>query len=266
MSKRLKKQKDGAEELVKDNSPVIFQKSKLKSPVLINVRHKLNEKQKVILQTAMDNKTKMVAIDGLWGTSKSWLAILASLQLLNEKKVDSIIYIRNPVESSSTGKVGFLPGGIEEKTGPYNAILFDKLDEFLDSGDIERLKKENRIECQPLGFVRGKSWNCKAIIVDEAASLTFDDLLLIASRCGERCKLFIIGDSINQNDIGNKSGYERFLSFFRDQESMENGVFVFDLKAKEDIVRSGFLRFVMEKTNVIKRYADGSSNEPMFLG
>lgn len=264
MSKKLRKQKIETDEVKKDTSPVIFQKSKLKSPVAINIRHKLNEKQKVVLQAAMENQTKMIAIDGLWGTSKSWLAVLASLQLLNEKKVDSIIYIRNPVESSSTGKVGFLPGGIDEKTGPYNAILFDKLDEFLDASDIERLKKENRIECQPLGFIRGKSWNCKAIIVDEAASLTFDDLLLIASRCGERCKLFIIGDSINQNDIGNKSGFIRFLSFFRDQESMDNGVYVFDLKDKEDIVRSGFLRFIMEKTNVIKRYEVGSSNEPMF--
>lgn len=265
MSKKSKKKQVVTDETLDktDNSPVIFQKSKLKVPVSINVRHQLKEKQKVILQTAMDNNTKMVCIDGLWGTSKSWLAIMAALQLLNEKKVDSIIYIRNPVESSSTGKVGFLPGGIDEKTGPYNAILFDKLDEFLPSQDIDRLKKEGRIECFPLGFIRGKSWNCKAIIVDEAASLTFDDLLLISSRCGERCKLFIVGDSINQNDIGNKSGFSRFLDFFRDSESMDNGVYVFDLKDKEDIVRSGFLRFIMEKTKVIKKIEDAEV-EPMF--
>ncbi len=264
MSKKSKKKQD-IESTVEttDNSPVIFQKSKLKVPVTISVRHKLNEKQKVILQTSMDNDTRMVCIDGLWGTSKSWMAILAALQLLNEKKVDSIIYIRNPVESSSTGKVGFLPGGIDEKTGPYNAILFDKLDEFIETPDIARLKKEARIECFPLGFIRGKSWNCKAIIVDEAASLTFDDLLLISSRCGERCKLFIVGDSINQNDIGNKSGFARFLDFFRDDESKNNGVFVFDLKDKEDIVRSGFLRFIMEKTKVIKKAGDAEI-EPMF--
>jgi predicted ribonuclease YlaK len=271
MAKKNKRKKEDAGLEVtesQDTSPVVFQREKLKTPVSINIRHKLNEKQKVILQTAMQNESRMIMIDGLWGTSKSWLAILASLQLLNAKKVDSIIYIRNPVESSTTGKVGFLPGGLEEKTAPYNAILFDKFEEFLDVHDVDRLKKDNRIECYPLGFLRGKSWNCKAIIVDEAASLSFDDLMLIASRCGERCKIFFVGDSINQNDIGSKSGFARFCDIFRDNESKDNGCFVFDLKEVEDIVRGGFLRFIMEKTGVIKKfdkvYDPRDRREPMF--
>ena len=237
----------------KDLSPIVTQRPKISFSLNIKGRTDLTEKQKNILEVSMDKNTKCIFIDGLYGTSKSYMSVLASLNLLNAKKVDEIIFIRNPVESSTTGKIGFIPGSSDEKMAPYNAILFDKLEEMLSESDVQKLKKDNRINCYPVGFVRGRSWNCKAIIVDEASSMSWDDLFLTITRCGEFSKIFFIGDSANQNDIGSKSGFKKMFNLFNDQESRDFGVHCFELKDYSDIVRSGLLRFVMEKAGLIKK-------------
>jgi len=238
----------------KDKSILVPQREKVTFDLNIRERDDLTEKQKVIIETMLDKQTKCVFIDGYWGTSKSFLSVLSSLKLLNNKKIDGILYVRNLVEASRLGEVGVLPGSLEERTAPYNAILYEKLDEMLPKEQVKALIKDGRIECVPLSFVRGRSWNCKAIIVDEAASMSFDDLLLILSRCGPYTKIFVIGDSANQNDIGNQSGFRKMFETFDDLESKENGVFAFELRDSKDIIRSGFVRFLMEKTGIIKRF------------
>ena len=240
----------------KDKSNWVYQDSVLKTPVDIRCRYRLTERQNAILEVAADKGTKVVMIDGYWGTSKSMLSVLASLKLMNEKKLSGIVYIRNLIESTSSGKVGLLPGSLEERTAPYNAILFDKLSELIPKADVDRLKKEERIECIPVSFLQGKTFNRKAIIIDEAASMSYEDLLLAISRVGEHCKVFIIGDSTFQLTIGAKSGFRRFFDHFNDMESKEHGVYVFELKEQEDILRSGLLRWVMTKVGVIPRKAE----------
>lgn len=238
----------------KDKSLFVPQDDKIKFNLSIRERTDLTERQKVIIETMLDKTAKCVFIDGYWGTSKSYLSVLSALNLLNQKKVDGVLYVRNLVESSSTGEVGILPGSLEERCAPYNAILYEKLAELLPKEEIKKLTEDKRIECVPLSFVRGRSWNCKAIIVDEAASMSFDDLLLILSRCGQFTRIFVIGDSANQNDIGNKSGFRRMFELFDDMESKDNGVYCFELRNREDIVRSGFVKFLMEKTGIIKKF------------
>lgn len=235
-----------------DTSLKVSQRPKIPYTLSLKQRDDLTEKQKNIFEIAEQKNTKCIFIDGLYGTSKSYIAVMSALKLLNAKKVDEIIFIRNPVESSTTGKIGFIPGTSEEKMAPYNAILFDKLEEMLSESDVAKLKKDNRINCHPVGFVRGRSWNCKAVIVDEASSMTWDDLFLVLTRCGEFTRIFFIGDSVNQNDIGAKSGFRKMFDLFNDQESKDFGIHCFELREYTDIVRSGLLRFVMEKTGLIK--------------
>lgn len=250
-----------------DTSPKVSQRPKIPYALNLKERNDLTEKQKNIFEIAEQKNTKCIFIDGLYGTSKSYIAVMSALKLLNAKKVDEIIFIRNPVESSTTGKIGFIPGTSEEKMAPYNAILFDKLEEMLSESDVAKLKKDNRINCHPVGFVRGRSWNCKAVIVDEASSMTWDDLFLVLTRCGEFTRIFFIGDSVNQNDIGAKSGFRKMFDLFDDEESRNFGIHCFELREYSDIVRSGLLRFVMEKTGLIKNPDNKAlvRKEPMFL-
>lgn len=231
----------------------MWQDKKLNWKLAIRERYQFNERQKAILETALHKDTRCLFIDGVWGSAKTYLSVLAALKLLNTGRVDQILYIRNPVEASTTGKLGFIPGSSDEKMEPYCAPLFEKLEEMVPKPDLDRLEKEGRVKAIPLGFTRGRSWNCKAVIVDEASSMTWDDIMLLLSRCGEFTRIFFIGDSLNQNDLGgNKSGFRRMFQTFDDIESKENGVFTFELRETTDIVRSAFLRFCMRKTNVIK--------------
>ena len=236
-----------------DKSLYIQQNSKLKEELKIKERFDFTDKQKEIIERGMHKDTRCIMIDGLWGTSKSYLATLISLKLLSDKRIDQIMYVRNPIESSSSGKIGFIKGEISEKMAPYNEIFFNKLEELLSRQEIDKLEKEGRIACLPLGFTRGLSWNCKAIIVDEAASLSWDDILLLLTRCGEFTRIFLIGDSENQNDIGTKSGFKKIFDLFSDDESKQNGTFTYELKNKSDILRSGFVRFVMDKVGKAKK-------------
>jgi len=236
-----------AKRIIKDKSPKVPQKDKIDFDLKIRERTDLTEKQKLILDTSIDKGTKCVFIDGIYGSTKTWCCVLTALKLLNSKKCDRLLYLRNPVESSTTGKIGFLKGEAAEKMSPYEQPLLQKLDEFLSEGEIKRLRDDGRFECMPIGFVRGHSWNCKCVIVDEAASLTKDDIILLMSRVGEFTKIFFIGDSRNQNDIGSKSGFRHMFDLFNDEESKQNGVFCFEMKDAADILRSAFVRFVMTK-------------------
>jgi len=228
---------------VKDTSPIIPQRDKIKNLLSIHQRQ-LNEKQKQFLELAMDKSTKIVFVSGPAGTSKTYMAIYAALTLLNQRRVSDLIYIRSAVESSEA-KLGFLPGEAEDKMAPYLAPLLDKLTELLPKGDIDYLKKDGRVSSIPVGFLRGLNWNTKVIISDEAQNMTFKELFTLITRTGEFSKVFILGDP-EQSDINGKSGFVRMMSYFDDEESKVNGIQVFKF-TDDDIVRSGLVQFIIKK-------------------
>ena len=228
---------------IKDTSPVIPQRDKIKNLLSIHQRE-LNEKQKQFLDIAMDKNTKIMFVCGPAGTSKTYMAVYTALTLLNQRRVSDLIYIRSAVESSDA-KLGFLPGETEDKMAPYLAPLMDKLAELLPKGDVDALKKENRISSIPVGFLRGLNWNTKVIITDEAQNMTFKELFTLITRTGEFSKLFICGDP-EQSDINGKSGFLKMISYFDDEESRANGIQVFRF-TDDDIVRSGLVQFIIKK-------------------
>jgi len=228
---------------IKDTSPIIPQRNKIKSLLSIHQRQ-LNEKQQQFLELAMDKSTKIVFVSGPAGTSKTYMAIYAALTLLNQRRVSDLIYIRSAVESSEA-KLGFLPGEADDKMAPYLAPLVDKLTELLPKGDIDTLRKEDRISSVPVGFLRGLNWNAKVIISDEAQNMTFKELFTLITRTGEFSKMFILGDP-EQSDINGKSGFLKMLSYFDDDESKANGIQVFKF-TDDDIVRSGLVQFIIKK-------------------
>lgn len=227
----------------KDKSPIVPQNSKIKNELNIQERE-LTEKQKKFLELALDKETKIVFVSGPAGTSKTFLAVLASLKLLNQKRMSDIIYIRSAVESADS-KIGFLPGDGHEKLAPYMQPLVDKLCELLPKNDVEYLQKEGRLDSIPIGFLRGLNWNAKCIIVDEAQNITVKELITTITRTGEFSKVFILGDP-DQVDIGAKSGFTKIMDIFDDESSRENGIHTFKFD-EDDVVRSGLVKFIIKK-------------------
>lgn len=226
-----------------DRSPVIPQRPKFKSNLNI-YRRELTAKQQEFLALAADKSTKIIFVSGPAGSAKTYLSILQSLIMINEKRVSDLVYIRSAVECSDA-KLGFLPGEANDKMSPYIQPLLDKLTEFLPKNEIDVLLKEERVAGVPVGFLRGLNWNAKAIIADEAQNMTYKELLTLITRTGEFSKVFILGDP-EQSDINGKSGFIKMISQFDDEESRANGIHVFRF-TDDDIVRSGLVQFIIRK-------------------
>jgi phosphate starvation-inducible protein PhoH and related proteins len=250
MTKRRKTQRDISgeytkEEIKPDNTPIVHQNTKLKASLNIFERP-LTENQKKFMGLALSKEVNMLIVSGPAGTSKTYLAVLASLMLINKKKISDILYIRSVVESSDV-KMGYLPGEKDSKMSPYMQPLMDKLDELLPAHDVKRLQTEKRVESLPVGYLRGLNWNTKAIIGDECQNLTTKELITLMTRVGEFSKLFLVGDP-TQSDLNGKSvsGFKKIYDLFNDEESRQNGIYTFEF-TEEDIVRSALVRFIAKK-------------------
>ncbi len=225
-----------------DNSPSVHQKGVLKNPVPLR-ELPWTEKQRDLLELAADKHTQMIIIKGVAGTSKTATAVFSCLQALNDKKVSDIILIRSAVESTDN-KLGFLPGPIEFKVGPYLTPFYDKLDMFISPTSLKNLEADERISGSPISFLRGMDWQRKAIILDEAQSLSRKELLTFMTRIGKFCKVFVLGDE-TQCDIKN-SGFQEVFDLFRCEEAMMRGIFTVEF-TEDDVMRSDLCKFVSQK-------------------
>ena len=252
MSKKHKKNKNcnsannnqTEKDYLKDESPSVHQRGKLKINLNIRKRTDLTDNQKKFLELALDKNTKMMFVSGPAGTSKTFLAVMSVLQLLDDKKVSDLIYLRSIVESSEN-KMGYLPGTEAEKLSPYLQPLVDKLNELLPKNEVDFLLKEQRIQGQPINYLRGINWNAKVIILDEGQNATAKELTTLITRAGEFSKLFILSDP-EQNDLNGKSGLVKMMEIFNDEESIQNGILTFKF-TEEDIVRSVLVKFIVQK-------------------
>jgi predicted ribonuclease YlaK len=185
-------------------------------------------------------------VDGLWGTGKTSMALYYALEAIQSGEYDGIIYIRNPIESSNVARIGFLKGTKEEKMEPYGAPGYSLLYEFLDMQTTDFAKRYFEVEA--VGFIRGLNWDKKIVIVDEAENLSKEDMLLVMSRIKNNSKVIFVGDSF-QKDIRN-SGFEHMMELFSEEEDKEHGIYTFEFKSPEDIVRSDILRYIMTKVQM----------------
>jgi len=232
---------------IKDQSPIIPQRSKFKGELTITTRPDLTPKQLDLIDIILDKNVKMVFVKGPAGTTKSFLAVYASLKLIEDKKISDIIYVRSAVESASHS-LGYLKGDLPEKFSVYMEPLMDKLSELLPKNQIDILKKE-RVSGIPINFLRGANFNAKSIILDEAQNLNVKELTTFVTRIGQYSKAIILGDP-EQSDINGKSGFYKFFNLFNDSESRSNGIVTFEF-TEDDILRSELVKFIVKKLRML---------------
>jgi len=231
--------------ITQDTSPRVFQREKIN--FTLNLRGlDWTEKQKAFIDLATHKDTKVVFLSGPAGTSKSILAVYCALILLNSKKISDLIYVRTIVESASHS-MGTLPGDADQKLQFFTAVLNDKLEELLPAGDIKRLIADERVKGMPVNYLRGASYNAKAVIVDEAQNANFQEILTSLTRIGKFTKYFILGDPM-QTDLKHKehSGFKPMFDIFNTEESQKQGIYCVEF-GKEDIMRSEILRFIIDQ-------------------
>lgn len=233
---------------VLDRSPFIPQRAKLKNPLKINERQ-LTPKQQEFIDLARNKSTKLMLVSGPAGTTKTYLAVLASLLLMNDMKVSDIVYVRSIAESADI-KMGSLPGEKDDKLAPYKQPLIDKLEELLSVPDVKFLSSDGRIDGLPVNYLRGLNWNAKAIIADECQNMTKEEIVTLMTRIGEFSKVFLLGDP-GQSDIKSRSGFNYIFNGFNAEECRENGIVTFEF-TEDDILRSALVKFIIKRLKTLK--------------
>lgn len=214
----------------------------------ISHHFRLTPTQHRFYDTMMLPATKMGFVDGPAGTAKTYIAVLAALNMLRDREIDNIVYIRSIVESASKS-LGFLPGEMEEKFAPWSMPLVDKLDELIHPNVASNLLHKNYISCLPVNFTRGMTFRNSCVIVDEAQNLTKNELVTLLTRFGNHSKYMIVGDT-NQSDINDKGGFSKIYNAFDSQSCINEGINTFKFTG-DDIVRSKVLRFIVERLDTI---------------
>ncbi len=241
-----------------DRSPQVYQRDKLAYDIHVRTRNDLTARQLEFIDLVLDRKTKLVFVDGPAGTSKTFLSVYCGLLLLQKRSISDILYVRSIAESASKS-LGSLPGEMDDKMQPFLMPLMDKLDELLPRPEVDKLLKDKRIDASPINYLRGASFNARCIVSDESQNLDLKELTTLITRLGQFSKMVVAGDK-NQSDINGRSGFTRMFDLFNDQSSRDQGIHCFSF-TKDDIVRSGILRYIVERLETLAKPAHP---DPMF--
>lgn len=181
----------------------------------------LNAEQHFALHALLNPRIKLVTIQGVAGTGKTLLALAAALaQRRNYRQ----IFVTRPVIPLSNNDIGYLPGDVNDKIGPYMQSLWDNMNyikNLYPPSDknyrrIEEMFKNDKIAIAPLAYIRGRSLLKIFFIVDEAQNLTPHEVKTIISRAGDDTKIIFAGD-IHQIDTPYLDSQSNGLSFLIDR-------------------------------------------------
>ncbi len=153
--------------------------------------------QQQILIDAVAERSVVVAL-GPAGTGKTYLAVAKAVDALENGRVSRIVLSRPAVEAGEN--LGFLPGDVGEKLGPYLRPLYDALTERLGTKRLKALLAEGVIEIAPIAYMRGRTLNDCFIVIDEAQNCTYGQIKMLLTRLGWRSTMVLTGDP-DQTDL-----------------------------------------------------------------
>lgn len=138
------------------------------------------------------------------GSGKTYLAISAAVDALNEGTVERIILSRPAMEAGES--LGYLPGDMHEKMAPYLRPLYDALGDRMGGKRVRQLLDDGTIEIAPVGFMRGRTLNNAFVVIDEAQNCTYVQLKMLLSRLGWHSTMVVTGDPCQSDLLDGLSG------------------------------------------------------------
>jgi len=166
-----------------------------------------NREQTFALDLLLDPEIQLITLVGKAGTGKTLLALAAGLHQVADERLYERLLVTRPV--ISLGKeIGFLPGDLEEKMGPWMQPIIDNLDFLLGGGEAAGRGSSNRaprsnwtdlkgmglLDVEAISYIRGRSIPRQFMVVDEAQNLTPHEVKTIVTRVGEGTKIVLTGD------------------------------------------------------------------------
>ena len=166
-----------------------------------------NREQTFALDLLLDPEIQLITLVGKAGTGKTLLALAAGLHQVADERLYERLLVTRPV--ISLGKeIGFLPGDLDEKMGPWMQPIIDNLDFLLSGGEAAGRGSSNRaprsnwtdlkgmglLDVEAISYIRGRSIPRQFMVVDEAQNLTPHEVKTIVTRVGEGTKIVLTGD------------------------------------------------------------------------
>lgn len=202
-----------------------------------------DEEQECALDALSCPDIEMIALSGVAGTGKTFVALLSGLnQALKSGRLYDKVVVARPAIASGPD-IGYFPGDKEAKLSEWMNPIFDNLDAIIKNSNqrIEegfsrknaQSKKENLfskeslisqgiLELESVAHIRGRSLQRTFIIIDEAQNLRPWEMKTIITRCGEGTKIVFCGD-LEQIDTpyldSNSSGLAYLIDRFKDDEA-----------------------------------------------
>lgn len=157
--------------------------------------------QRVALDLLLDESVGIVSLGGKAGTGKSALALCAGLEAVLERRTQRKVVVFRPLYAVGGQQLGYLPGGADEKMGPWAQAVFDTLEGLASTEVIEEVLSRGMLEVLPLTHIRGRSLHDSFVIVDEAQSLERNVLLTVLSRLGTGSRVVLTHDVAQRDNL-----------------------------------------------------------------
>lgn len=203
----------------------------------------LRQSQRKYVDTILNNDITFCY--GPAGTSKTFTACYAALNLLGQREIKRIILCK-PIQEAGE-KLGHLPGNIEEKTDPYVKSYKSNIEKIIGFDKAKALFEKNIIKFEPLAYMRGDTFDDALMILDEAQNATFKQLMLFVTRMGQSSKVVVTGD-VSQHDIAlSQVSLPDFIDLVRDVKGVGEHIFT-----NEDIVRAKILQDIVARYDTWK--------------
>ena len=130
------------------------------------------------------------------GTGKTHIATALAMRFVHDDPEERKIILVRPAVEAEGEDLGYLPGEIGDKLGPYMAPIREEIEKLCFSTG----SKPPQIEMVPIAYMRGRNFDNCVVIVDEAQNLTKGQFNLVFSRMCKNAKMVVSGDPL-QSDI-----------------------------------------------------------------
>jgi phosphate starvation-inducible PhoH-like protein len=152
---------------------------------------------------ALRSPKPIVIGTGPAGSGKTMLACQIALEHVQKHQRPKIVLTRPIVAADED--MGYLPGDMDQKMEPWIKPMFDIFEQYFSYNQIEKF-----VKIEPLGYMRGRTFNNTLIIADEMQNATPNQMKMLLTRVGEGTKLIVTGD-LAQSDLGQGNGLEDLI-------------------------------------------------------
>ena len=188
---------------------------------------------------ALRSSKPIIIGTGPAGTGKTMLACnIATEHILKHPRAR--VVLTRPIVAADED-MGYLPGDMDQKMEPWTRPMYDIFEQSMTHNQMDRC-----ICIEPLGYMRGRTFNHTLIIADEMQNSTPNQMKLLLTRLGEGTKIVVTGD-LEQSDLEGANGLENLvykmqcteLDYIKHVEMIE-----------EDIVRHPAVNEVLKVLNI----------------